>query len=125
MWVLPGASAAPFELWSSGFSERYPVNVERLVAAAPIWDPEHLEEGEDFRLEWRTSSGTTTLWLVFESAPPSADKVRARFRRLYTVVTTTVEVPAHLHLAVAYKAAELQCAKLARAYASPVDLAVH
>lgn len=122
-WILPGAAAAAFERWNLGFSEFHAVEVERLVAAAPVWDPSTLEVDADFRLENRSGAlGVPALYLVFAAAPHATDKVRVRFRRRYS---TFAELPAHLHRALAYKACELKCTKLASAYASTVDLAVN
>lgn len=124
---LPTTSGA-FDRFVKGFSERHPIDVEMLVAAAPVFEPQYLYEGKDFRIEERTgTAGAPELYLVFLSAPNGTNKVRVRFRRPWRVTTgagAVNEVPTHLQPAVVYKAAELKCGALATVYASTVDLSV-
>lgn len=124
-WVL---GTTPFERWKNGFSEQFAVSVERLVAAASSFDPSYLEEGVDWKLEHRSSSGAPTLTLRFATAPSSTDKVRVRFSRHWRVSGTggsaINEVPGNLQMALVYKAAELKCKALASIYASTVDTGV-
>jgi len=124
-WVL---CTAPFDRWKNGFSEQFAVSVERLVAAASSFDPTFLEEGVDWKLEHRSSSGAPTLTLRFATAPSSSDKVRVRFSRHWRVSgsggSAINEVPGNLQMALVYKAAELKCRALASTYASTVDTGV-
>lgn len=121
-WTL---GSSPFERWQTGFSEQFEVSVERLIAAASVFDPTYFEEGSDWKIEQRSSSGLPTLTLRFASAPSSTDKVRVRFSRHWRVsgVSPSVinEVPGNLQMAVVYKACELKCRALAAIYASTVD----
>lgn len=123
-WTL---GSGDFGRWQAGFSERYEVTVERLVAGASSFNPSYLVEGGDWRLEHRSSSGAPTLTLRFAAAPSSTDKVRVRFSRHWRVTSggsAVNEVPGNLQMALVYKAAELKCRALAAIYASTVDTGV-
>lgn len=119
-WTL---GSGDFARWQQGFSERFEMTVERLVAAASLFDPTYLEEGVDWKIEQRTSSGAPVYILRFVTAPSSTDKVRVRFSRPWRVTASPAlnEVPGNLQMAVIYKAAELKCNALAAIYASTVD----
>lgn len=121
-WVL---GDAPFGSWAEGFSDQWPVTVEQLdTTNAPQKPQQHLAEGPDFWFERRFVSSELRRYLVFDTAPPAAGKVRVRFRRAYTIDdedTPTVEVPTHHHLAVVYKACELKCAALVGEYQRSID----
>lgn len=124
-WTLGSGS---FSRWQAGFSEQFEMTVERLVAAASVFDPTYLEEGLDWKIEHRSSSGVPTWTLRFATAPSSTDKVRVRFSRPWRVSGSgggaINEVPGNLQMAVIYKAAELKCNALAAIYASTVDATV-
>jgi len=124
-WTL---GSGDFARWQQGFSERFELTVERLVAAASTFDPTYLEEGVDWKIEQRTTGGAPVYVLRFVTAPSSTDKVRVRFSRPWRVSGTggsaISEVPGNLQMAVIYKAAELKCNALAAIYASTVDTTV-
>jgi len=108
---------APFTTWSDGFSENALIEVERLAAGAPQ-DPPDVVRTNQYRLEWRTVSGSPALYLMFIDAPSaSPNQNRVRFQRKWTVDASTNEVRAHHQMGVVYLACSLKCEALQAVYA--------
>lgn len=111
--------ASPFGSFALGFSEGWPITVERLTSGNVAMNPPQAW-GEKVRIDKRAVSGVPKLYLVFPSAPPAAGKARVHFSAPWTV-STTVDLPAAYHTAVVKKAGALKCRALALFYAQTID----
>lgn len=126
-WVLPGATSAdPFYRYETGFSDRWPLEIEQLTTGdVPSADAE--EYSGRWRVEDRTVSGSLKRYLIFATAPATAAKARVRFRRPWIVrnvagaVAALVEVPKHYQMALVYFACAEKCDALAALYRSSID----
>lgn len=115
-WALGSDTFATF---LPGFSESWPITVERLSSANAAQNPP-VPWGDAVRIDRRSLAGVPTLYLVFPTAPPAAGKARVHFRSTWTV-SATVDLPAVFHTAIVKKAGALKCAALAIYYAQTID----
>lgn len=111
--------ASSFATFVLGFSEGWPITVERLSSANAAQNPP-VAWGEKVRIDKRAVAGVPKLYLVFPSAPPAAGKARVHFSVPWTV-STTVDLPAAYHTAVVKKAGALKCEALSLFYANTID----
>lgn len=115
-WELGTTTFATFAL---GFSESWPITVERLSSANAAQNPP-VAWGDKVRIDKRAVAGVPKLYLVFPSAPPAAGQARVHFSAPWTV-STTVDLPATYHTAIVKKAGALKCRALALFYAQTID----